>query len=115
MSRLVGDDMSNTYRALTSIGEAVFESGVFEREFTAAEEADWLNTGVLELVPRTYRVLSPNYVGPDGNAKQGDEFEAALTIGQEQSLLDGGHLERVEEKKPAKKAAAKKAAAKDDE
>lgn len=88
--------MTNTYRAKTKTAEAVFFSGVFEREFTPSEEKDALDSGLLEIVPRTYRVLSDNYAVPEG-----ETFEAALLIENEIALIAGGHIERV--KPPTKK------------
>lgn len=86
----------NTYKALSKAAEAAFSVGVFEREFSPTEERDWLASGLLELVPRSYRVLSGNYERP-----QGDEFEATFPVELEQALIQGGHIERVD--KPASK------------
>jgi hypothetical protein len=74
--------------------------GVFEREFSLAEEADWLGSGLLELVPRAYRALSNNY-----QVTQGETFDAAFLVENEAALIQGGHIERVN--KPAKKEASK--------
>ena len=92
--------MSNTYRAKTKAGEAAFAAGVFERDFTATDERDWLDSGVLELVPRTYKVLSDNY----GAGAQGEQVELALPVETEAALISGGHIERVEPAKKAEKA-----------
>jgi len=94
--------MSNTYRAKTKAATAAFSDGVFEHDFTVTEEKDWLDSGLLELVPRKYKVLSDNYAVP-----QGETFEAAMLIEIEAALLSGGHIERVE-KPPAKKITEKK-------
>ena len=88
--------MSNTYRALSPAAIAAFAEGEFEAEFTAAEESDWINAGLLEIVPRTYRVLSNNYSA----APQGKTFVAALLVDHESALIQGGHIERAE---PAQK------------
>jgi hypothetical protein len=98
--------MTNTYQATTPAAIAAFAAGVFERDFTVAEERDWLDSGLLELVPRTYRVLSNNY----STAKQGGTFEGALLSEIEAALIQGGHIERYGE--PAKEAVDKKPAAK---
>lgn len=98
--------MSNTYRALTPAGEATFAEGVFEFEFTAVEERDWLASGLLEIVPRTYRALSDNFT----LAAQGEQFTAALLMEHEAALISGGHIERVDEKAP--EASAKKSSSK---
>lgn len=81
----------NTYRALDAVGEHYFSAGDFEHEFTATEEADWLSSGHVELVPRKYRVLSNNYEA----GAQGDEVELALVVDHEAALVAGGHLVRV--------------------
>jgi uncharacterized lipoprotein YddW (UPF0748 family) len=83
----------NTYRALSPAAVAAFADGVFEHDFTPAEEKDWLDSGLVELVPRTYRVLSNNYSA----AGQGEKFEGALLKEIEAGLISGGHIERVDE------------------
>ena len=92
----------NTYKATSAAAAAAFAEGVFEREFTPSEEKDWLESGLLVLVPRTYRVLSNNYSA----AEQGETFDGSYLIENEAALIQGGHLERVD--KPAAKAADKK-------
>ena len=84
--------MSNTYQAISARGKALYGEAVFEAEFTAADEADHLSSGHLELVPRTYRVLSNNYSA----APQGKTFVSALLIEHEAALIQGGHIERVD-------------------
>jgi hypothetical protein len=73
----------------------------FDHTFTEEEEAANLKSGLLEIVPRRYKVIggSDVYETPPGR-----EFEAALPIGNEALLIEGGHIERVEAKpaKPAK-------------
>lgn len=93
--------MSNTYKATSPAAVAAFAEGVFEQEFTAVEEKDHLSSGLLELVPRTYRALSNNYAA----AEQGKTFEAAYLVENEQALIQGGHIERVDV--PANKKAGK--------
>jgi len=90
--------MSNTYRAKTKAATAAFSDGVFEHEFTVTEEKDWLDSGLLELVPRKYKVLSDNYAVP-----LGETFEAAMLKEIEAALISGGHIERVDPKPTAKK------------
>jgi hypothetical protein len=65
--------MTNTYKATSPAAVAAFEDGVFERDFTPTEEQDVLNSGLLELVPRKYRVLSNNFAA----GAQDSEIEAA--------------------------------------
>ncbi len=87
----------NTYRATSPAAVAAFADGVFERDFTVTEEKDWIDSGLVELVPRTYRVLSNNYSA----AAQGQTFEGVFLIENEAALIQGGHIERVD--KPATK------------
>lgn len=70
----------------------------FEKDFTSEDEATNLESGLLEIVPRRYRVIGGSRVH---GADPGGEFEAALRIGEEAALVAGGHIERVDTK-PAK-------------
>lgn len=82
------------------------QGDVFDHEFTEEEEMANLTSGLLEIVPRKYKVVGGSEVY---GTQPGDEFEMALTIGQEAHLVNAGHVERVAEPKPAaKKAASKK-------
>lgn len=73
----------------------------FEWELSAEDEAENLESGLLEIVPREYRVVGTSVVF---DAKPGETFEAAIPKGQEDQLL-GYHIERVESKsKPKPKA-----------
>lgn len=113
----------NQYKARTSAAEGLFGSEQFDREFSAIEERDYLDRGLLEIVPRPYRVLSDNYT-IDGKPVPHDEIvELAFPVEIEAALVNGGHLERVrrdarptvdvdsDEESTAKKASRKKAAA----
>lgn len=94
--------MSNTYRALSKAAEAMYAEGVFEHDFTPTEEQDALGSGLLELVPRKYKVLSNNYAA----AGQGETFDGAFLKENEEALIQGGHIERVDAPaKPTKKTA----------
>lgn len=84
--------MANTYRALSQAAVAAYEDDVFVREFTVTEEQDALNAGLLEIVPRTYEVLSNNFDA----AAQGETFEGAFFIETEAALIAGGHIKRVD-------------------
>ena len=95
--------MSNTYKPVSPWAKARHDEDVVELDLSAADEADLLRNGHLEIVPRKYKVTSAKYA----DHQVGDEVEGALQVEAEQMLLSGGHLERVEEKKPAKKSAAK--------
>lgn len=96
----------NTY--LVTGPTPVFDTepgGTFEHAFTAAEEADLLDNGRLEIVPREYRVIGTSRVF---ETKPGDKFRAALRMHQEAALFEGGHIERVPDKPAVKKAATPK-------
>lgn len=71
----------------------------FEHEFSADEEAFYLDNGFLELLPIRYKNVGGSrlILAGDKVAEPGDEFEAAFP--QRQELLLGSHLERVKEKK----------------
>jgi len=75
----------------------------FEKELTPEEELANVQSGLLEIMPQTYKVIGASTVW---DAAPGEEFERALTLGEEQLLVEGGHIERVE--KPAPKRRAKK-------
>jgi hypothetical protein len=98
--------MTNTYRATSEYGRAVFGEDVFDADFTVLEERDHLD-GHIELVPRAYTVTSDDYAA----GKKGDVVQLALPIETEAALVSGGHIERVEpvpepeSKKPTKRAA----------
>lgn len=82
--------MGNQYRALTKAAQGMWSPDVFEHEFTRWDEDDELRAGRLEIVPRPYRVLSSNYVVPEGEV-----FDAAFPVEIEAALIAGGHIERV--------------------
>ncbi|HEY3261369.1 MAG TPA: hypothetical protein VGJ95_14060 [Pseudonocardiaceae bacterium] len=91
------------YRAVSPLAEPFigdFAKDEFEHDFASpAAEQDAVRGGLVEIVPRKYRVLSDNYQHP-----QGEEFEAAYLMEHEAALIAGGHIERVEpEPKPTKR------------
>lgn len=94
--------MTNTYRALSPAAVAAYADGVFERDFTPVEERDALGSGLIELVPRKYRVLSNNFEA----GEQDSEIEAAYLVEIEAALIQGGHIERVAPKVSTRKTAA---------
>lgn len=104
--------MSNSYRVLLPLAvhtaDGSYTQGeTFSMDYTPEEEADVLafrGGGLLEIVPSKYKVVGPNRVF---ETEPGEEFEAALTIGQQQHLIDSGQIERVVEKPPAKRATKK--------
>jgi hypothetical protein len=70
----------------------------FETAFTEDEETANVSSGLLAIVPQRYKVVGGSDVW---ETPTGEEFERALSLGEEALLLEGGHIERVE--KPAKK------------
>lgn len=95
--------MTNTYKAVSAVGEHYYGEGVTEHDLSPSEEQDALNGGHLEIVPRRYEVLSDNYAA----GEQGAVVELALLKENEAALISGGHIKRVDEVKPkAKKSAA---------
>lgn len=81
----------NRYRALTPAAVAAYGDGVLELDLSPTAEADALGSGLLELVPRTYRALSNNYRVP-----QDETFDATYLVEVEAALIQGGHIERVD-------------------
>jgi hypothetical protein len=106
----MGDLMTNTYKAISVVGEHYFGEGVVELDLSVVEEKDALSSHHLEIVPRKYQVLSDNYEA----GEQGAMVELALLKENEAALIQGGHIARVDEpskeskEKPAPKAADQK-------
>lgn len=69
----------------------------FDHEFSEEDEGANLASGLVEIVPRTYRVVGTSIVD---DTPPGGTFEAAMTIGRE-ALLLGSHIERVGDEPPA--------------
>jgi hypothetical protein len=101
----------NRYRVLLPLtvhteDGAYVQGEEFDKEFESAEdEAENLRSGLIEIVPREYRVIGTSEVL--GHVAQDGPFSAAIPKGQEELLL-GYHIERVEESKPKAKAKADK-------
>lgn len=80
----------------------------FDQEFTAEDEATNLASGLLELLPLTYRVVGGSEVH---GAQPGETFTLPLPLGQEVLLVEGGHIERVDDEpaevKPTKSSKSK--------
>jgi len=70
----------------------------FECEFPVDEERNYLDGGLLEIVPREYKVVGTSVVH---GHQPGESFLMALPRGEEELLL-GYHLERVDAKSKAK-------------
>ena len=79
----------------------------FDWEFTPEDEEANINTGLLAVVPRTYRVVGDSDVF---ETAPGGTFDRGLTQGQEALLVASGHIEPVEPEPepPAPKPPAKK-------
>lgn len=88
--------MTNKYRPVSVVGKATWGEEEFEAYLSPDEERDAISGGHLELIPRTYRVLSDNYAA----GKQGDTFEAVYPVENEAVLISGGHIERVDPQDP---------------
>lgn len=72
----------------------------FDHEFSVDDEAENLASGLLELMPSRYKVIGGSRVH---DTDPGDEFTAALPLGIEALLVEGGHIERVQPAKPKRK------------
>lgn len=83
----------------------------FEAEYTVDQEADYLSTGRLEIVPRPYKVIGTSRIFEGSHASEGanpgDILIAALPIERERWHLDGGRLERAPRTPERRKEAAK--------
>lgn len=90
---------ANTYRPLSERAKLLHGDDVFEAEFSVTEERDHLDGGHLEIVPRSYKVLSNNYSA----GKQGTVVDLALAVENEAALISGGHIERADEPTNKKK------------
>jgi hypothetical protein len=102
---------ANRYRVLlplqvdTREGGSFTQGDEFETEFSDEEESANITSGLLEIVPARFKVIGEQRVA---ETDPGEEFEAVLTLGQQQLLLDGGHIERVETPPPAPKTRSRK-------
>lgn len=86
--------MTNRYRILSVVGKATYgDEEQVDLDLSPSAEKDELDNGHLELVPRTYRVLSDNFSG----GPQGSTYDAVFRVETEQALIQGGHIERVDE------------------
>lgn len=90
--------MTNTYKAISEYGKAIFGEDVFDGDFDAAEEKDHLDAGHLEIVPRDYEVTSNNFSG----GPMGSPYRAALRKEIEEALIAGYHIKRVDSVAPGK-------------
>ncbi len=79
----------------------------FDYEFTVDEEKANVESGLLEIVPRPYRVLVDTEVHGVRGTDEDPTFLAGMLIEQEAALVTGGHIERVEDS-PVKKTSTKK-------
>ena len=72
----------------------------FEKEFSVEDERENLNSGLLEIVPSEWKVTGNSQVF---ETAPGETFVAPLTLGQQETLMAGGHIEPVTQKKTPKK------------
>jgi hypothetical protein len=72
----------------------------FDYAATEEEEAAWLQSGLLEILPQEYKVIGGSNVH---GADPGEHFTKALRIGEERLLIEGGHIERVKQPAPKKR------------
>lgn len=71
------------------------QGDVFETAFEKPEdEAANVASGLIAIVPRTYKVVGSSEVF---ETKPGGTFTAALTMAQEQHLIDGGFIKLADE------------------
>lgn len=92
----------NRYRVLLPLAvhlpDGTYEQGdEFDHEFSEEDEATNLDSGLLEIVPRTYRNVGTSQV--DGH-DPGETFQAAIPRGREALLFAGGHIEPVNDTDP---------------
>jgi hypothetical protein len=89
----------NRYKVLLPLtvhtADASYAQGEeFDQEFSVEDEAANLASGLLELLPNTYRVIGGSEVH---GTKPGGTFTMAIPLGQEALLIEGGHIERVDD------------------
>lgn len=68
------------------------QGDVFDWDLSAEDEQTNIQSGLLEIVPATYKVTGASRVfdtDPDGT------FSRALTVGEERHLVEGGFVERL--------------------
>lgn len=97
--------MSRRYKNLLPLlvhtEDASYKQGEeFDKDFTPEQEQENVESGLLEVVPRTYKVVGTSEV--DGHAP-GDTFESSMLMVREALLVEGGHIAPVEAKKTTKK------------
>lgn len=102
--------MTNRYRVLLPLTVTVTEGDFvqheeFEHEFTEEDEDTNVASGLLEIVPRRYKVVGESDVF---ETPPGETFERAIPLGQEQLLFAGGHIERVDDERDPEPAPPKK-------
>jgi hypothetical protein len=110
----------NTYRVLAPItwhtADDSYEQGdEFDAEYTVDEERSLIDSKLLEIVPRTYKVIGGSKVYGVAVGDDPPTFEQAMLIEPEAALIQGGHIERVADvpAKPPKPVANPKGAKKE--
>jgi hypothetical protein len=90
--------VTNIYRARSDAARAAYAHGDFEYEFASpTAEADALNSGLVELVPRPYLVTSDNFTVEGQPVWRDAVLTASFPIEIEAALIAGGHLVRADE------------------
>jgi hypothetical protein len=87
--------MANTYRPVSDRAKALHGEDAVELDLSVSDEADQLSGGHLEIIPRAYKVLTNNFSA----GKQGSKVALALPVEQEAALIQGGHIQRITDKK----------------
>lgn len=87
--------MSNQYRAKGAAAVAAWGEDIVELDLDPAYERDLVGNGVLEVVPRPYRVLVDTYSVGGVPVDQGAVIDAVFPVEIEAALLSGGVLERT--------------------
>jgi hypothetical protein len=91
--------VTNRYRVLLPLLVHVEEGSFgqfdeFGHEFTEEDERVNVESGLLEIVPRCYRVVGGSEVH---GVQPGEILTIGLLAGQEALLVAGGHIERVDD------------------
>ena len=63
----------------------------FDLDLSAEDEATNIQSGLLEIVPATYKVTGDSRVF---DTAPGETFTRPLTVGEERHLVEGGFVER---------------------
>ena len=95
------NEYGNRYKVMLPVQvgteDATYGQGdEFEKQFSAVDEAANVASGLLEIVPCEWKVIGDSSVH---ETAPGESFEAALSIADQEFLVGGGFVEKVEQKK----------------